>query len=97
MAWDGDFLRNTFRSNDSFFSELGLGGAVQTGPNRASPETRDHKGLGSRILFHEELDVGYRFTWRSTLSLFLDRISDTNLTSHNPGLATLGVRMGFRF
>lgn len=97
LAWDGDFLRDTFQPNDSFFWELGLGGAVHTGPNQASPATRDHKGLGSRILFHEELDIGYRFTRRSNLSLFLDHISDANLTSHNPGLTNLGVRMGFRF
>lgn len=62
LAWDGDFLRDTFRPNDSFFWELDLGDAVHTGPNQVSPATRDHKGLGSRILFHEELDVGYRFT-----------------------------------
>lgn len=97
MAWDGDFLRNAFRRNDSFFWELGLGGAVHTGPDQVSPATRNHKGLGSRILFHEEIDVGYRITWRSNLSLFLDHISDANLTTHNPGLTNLGVRMGFRF
>ncbi len=97
LAWTGDFLRNSFHPSDSFFWELGLGGAVHTGPNEASPTTRDHKGLGSRILFHEELDLGYRFTWRSNVSLFLDHISDANLTEHNPGLTNLGVRFGFRF
>ncbi|MBU6506896.1 MAG: acyloxyacyl hydrolase [Alphaproteobacteria bacterium] len=31
------------------------------------------------------------------MSLFLDHISDANLTQNNPGLTNLGVRMGFRF
>ncbi|MGH6968856.1 MAG: acyloxyacyl hydrolase [Stellaceae bacterium] len=97
LAWAGDFLRHSFRPGDSFFWELGLGGAVHDGPNQSSPYTRDHMGLGSRILFHEELDLGYRFTWRSNLSLFLDHISDADLTQHNPGLTNLGVRLGFRF
>ncbi|MDE2228840.1 MAG: acyloxyacyl hydrolase [Alphaproteobacteria bacterium] len=57
----------------------------------------DHKGLGSRLLFQEKIDLGYRFTWRSNVSLFLDHISDANITQHNPGLTNLGVRFGFKF
>jgi lipid A 3-O-deacylase len=97
LAWTGDFLRHSFRPNDSFFWELGLGGAVHDGPDQSSPYTRDHKGLGARLLFHEEMDLGYRFTWRSNISLFLDHISDADITTHNPGLTNLGVRLGFRF
>lgn len=97
LVWTGDFFHDVFRANDSFFAELGLGGAVHTGPDESSPDTRDHKGLGGRILFHEQLDLGYRFTWRSNASLYLDHISDADLTRHNPGLTNLGIRLGFRF
>jgi len=97
LAWTGDFFHGVFRPSDSFFAELGLGGAVHDGPNQASPATRNHKGLGSRILFHEEVDLGYRFTPRSNISLFLDHISDANLTPRNPGLTNIGIRLGYRF
>ncbi|HYL33995.1 MAG TPA: acyloxyacyl hydrolase [Stellaceae bacterium] len=57
----------------------------------------DHKGLGPRVLFHEELDLGYRFTWRSNLSLFFDHISDAKLTQYNPGLTNMGARTAIGF
>ena len=90
-------MHDSSHSGDSFFWELGFCGAAHTGPNQASPETRDYKSLGSRILLHEELDLGYRLTWRSNLSLFSNYISDANLTQHNLGLTNMGVRMGFGF
>jgi len=97
LSWTWDFFRGRFRPSDSFFAELGLGGAIHTGPNESSPVNRTHKGLGSRALFHEEIDLGYRFTPRSNVSLFFDHISDANLTPHNPGLSNIGVRFGYRF
>jgi lipid A 3-O-deacylase len=53
-------------------------------------------GLGLRILFHEEIDLGYRFTPRSNVPFFFDHISDANLTTYNPGLSNMGVRLGYR-
>jgi lipid A 3-O-deacylase len=77
------------------FAELGLGGAVHDGELN-TPEVR-RKELGSRILFHEELELGYRVADTFSLSVFLDHISNANLSRHNQGLTNLGMRAGFFF
>jgi lipid A 3-O-deacylase len=87
LAWSG-MLRGPL------FGELGLGGAVHDGRLEAAPQ---RKALGSRILFHEELELGYRFTNAFGISVFLDHISNANLAHHNEGLTNLGMRAGFFF
>jgi hypothetical protein len=79
------------------FAGLGLGGAVHSGPDTAASSTRDHKGLGTRLLFHESAEFGERITPLVDLSLFLDHISNANLGSHNPGITNLGLRAGLSF
>ena len=79
------------------FADLGLGGAVHDGPDSVSRFTTNHKGLGTRVLFHEELEIGYRFSPAWSVAAFLDHISNANLGNHNPGLTNLGARMGYSF
>lgn len=74
------------------FLGLGLGGAVHDGLlNKESPHRKE---LGSRVLFHESLESGYRFTESVSLSIFLDHMSDANLTRHNAGMTDLGFAWG---
>jgi lipid A 3-O-deacylase len=77
------------------FAGLGLGGAVHDGELNTSDVRR--KELGSRILFHEELELGYRVADPSSLSVFLDHISNADLARHNQGLTNLGMRLGMTF
>ena len=98
LTWEADFLHSSIIRNDSFFVALGLGGAVHDmADNTADTSTSHIKGLGGRILFHEEFEAGYRINATYSISAFLDHISDANLTTHNPGLTNLGVRFGYKF
>jgi lipid A 3-O-deacylase len=85
LTWTANFL-------DSFFADLGLGGAIHTGPNISTDP--NHKGLGTRMLFHESVEIGYRITARHSVAL---HISNARLGVRNPGLTNLGVRVGFAF
>ena len=77
-----------------FFS-LDLGGAVHDG--ETSTAELDRKELGSRVLFREAVEIGYRYQGHHALSLRLDHISSASLTDNNEGLDTLGVVYGYSF
>lgn len=77
------------------YTNFGFGGAVHDGKLETSDPNR--KELGSRILFHESLEVGYEFVARQSVSIYLDHMSDAGLTKHNDGLTNLGVRYGYGF
>lgn len=88
LAWSGTLW-------GPLFGELGLGGAVHDGELNAAPDHR--KALGSRILFHEELELGFHLTNAFGISAFVDHISNANLAHHNQGLTNLGMRGAFFF
>ena len=77
-----------------FFS-VGGGGAIHNG--ELTPSREDRKGLGSRLLFHIPVEVGYRFTPHQSLSVYFDHVSNAYLADYNEGLDTLGLRYGYRF
>ena len=77
-----------------FFS-LDLGGAVHDG--ETSTSRRDRKELGTRVLFREAIEIGYRFQEHHALSLRFDHISNASLADNNEGLDTLGVVYGYSF
>ncbi len=88
LTWTANFT-------SSLFGNLGLGGAVHDGPNASS--TLDHKGLGTRVLFHEYLELGMHLSAPWSTSIFLDHISNADLGSHNPGVTNIGLRAGYAF
>jgi lipid A 3-O-deacylase len=88
LTWQANF-------SSSLFGALGLGGAVHTGPDISA--TTDHKGLGTRVLFHEYVELGYRVSGPWSASLFLDHVSNADLGRRNPGLTNLGLRTGYAF
>ncbi len=57
----------------------------------------DRKQLGSRVLFHEYVEVGFRATPVLSLSVFLDHMSNADLARHNAGMTNIGLRTGFKF
>jgi lipid A 3-O-deacylase len=95
LTWTGTFARSLVGSGDGLFASLGLGGAIHSGPNVS--EERDRKSLGTRLLFHEYLELGYRFTTPLSLALFLDHVSNANIGRHNAGITNLGLRAGWAF
>jgi hypothetical protein len=80
-----------------FFGDLSAGGAIHDGPDTVSIHTRDHKGLGTRLLFHESVELGYRITPIWSVAAFLDHVSNAGLGSQNPGITNVGARIGYKF
>jgi lipid A 3-O-deacylase len=80
---------------DRVFVSGALGGAVHDG--EINGDELHRKQLGSRILFHEYIDLGYRVTPVVSLSVFLDHMSNANLATHNAGMTNVGLRTGFKF
>ena len=77
------------------FFGIGLGGAVHNGDTDF--DSADRKALGSKVLFHIPIELGYRFAKHYVASIYFDHVSNANLADANEGMDTLGLRMGYRF
>ena len=95
LTWSFTLFRDVLSRGDGFFIDGSLGGAVHNG--KLDTERVDRKALGSRILFRESLELGYRFAEVHSISVMLDHISNANLADRNEGLETLGIRYGLKF
>src|SRR5690242_4608066 len=80
---------------DGLFLDASLGGSAHNG--KLDTDDPDRKSLGSRVLFRESLELGYRFAEVHSISVMLDHMSNANLADRNEGLDTLGVRYGLKF
>ncbi|HEX9491519.1 MAG TPA: acyloxyacyl hydrolase [Stellaceae bacterium] len=80
---------------DRAFISGALGGAVHNG--KIDTDVPNRKGLGSRVLFHEYVELGLRATPVLSLSVFLDHMSNANLARRNAGMTDVGLRTGFKF
>ena len=88
MTWDWDVWGPVFITLD-------LGFAVHNGETTTLELGK--KELGSRALFREALELGYRFLDRHAVSVRLDHMSNASLTEQNEGLDTFGVVYGYSF
>ena len=88
LTWTAPIFERAFISG-------ALGGAVHDG--ELTGDSPNRKQLGSRILFHEYVEAGFRVTPVLSLSVFLDHMSNANLASHNAGMTNIGLRTGFKF
>lgn len=77
------------------FFALGLGAAVHNG--HLDPDAAGRKALGSRVLFHVPIELGYRFDAHNSLSVYFEHMSNADLADDNEGMDFLGVRYGYRF
>ena len=77
------------------FLGLGLGGAVHNG--QLQLEDWDRKALGSRVLFHIPVEIGYRLDEHNSLSAYFEHMSNAYTVDPNEGMDRLGVRYGYRF
>jgi lipid A 3-O-deacylase len=94
-SWAYAGLTWTVPIGEMFFGNLGLGGAIHDGPD--SSVARDHIGLGTRVLFHESVELGYRFMPAWNAGVYIEHVSNADLGSHNPGITDLGLRLGHSF
>jgi hypothetical protein len=81
---------------DRFFFGLGVGPAIQTGSElyQSSP---GHKALGSRVLFHVPVTIGFQVTPQIRVEAYYEHVSNAFLASPNPGMDNIGGRLAFRF
>lgn len=80
---------------DALYGAFGLGFAIHNGEKHLV--SRDQKALGSRLLFHIPMEIGYRLDEQYSFSLFFDHMSNGYLVEPNEGLDTLGFRIGYMF
>jgi hypothetical protein len=60
-------------------------------------EDWDRKALGSRVLFHIPVEIGYRLDEHNSLSAYFEHMSNAYTVDPNEGMDRLGVRYGYRF
>jgi lipid A 3-O-deacylase len=72
-----------------FFFDVGLGGAVHNG--HLQGDDHDEKHFGSRVLFYQQICLGYSFTQHYRLALVFDHVSNADLAQPNNGLNTIGI------
>lgn len=77
------------------FFGLGLGAAVHDGKLDASYP--DRKALGSRVLFHVPVELGFRLDERQSISVYFEHTSNGNTASYNEALDNVGLRYGLKF
>lgn len=82
-------------TSSGIFFAAGIGAAVHDGDLRL--ESPDRKALGSRVLFHIPLEIGFRLDQHNSLSVYFEHLSNANLEDVNEGIDYLGVRYGYRF
>tara|TARA_R110000824_G_scaffold118960_2_gene271493 strand:+ start:112564 stop:113100 length:537 start_codon:yes stop_codon:yes gene_type:complete len=88
LVWNYDFT-------ETLFIEGGFGGAIHNG--ETDIQTRDSRNYGCRVMFHENVSLGYRITPNSSVMLTMDHMSNAGLCDNNPGLTDVGVRYGYKF
>jgi lipid A 3-O-deacylase len=81
-------------TNGMFFG-TGVGIALHNG--HLDDGREDRKQLGSRVLFHIPIELGYRFDSHNAFSVYFEHMSNAYTVSPNEGFDRLGVRYGYRF
>lgn len=94
LVWTADLFSDVLRPQDGVFFDFGFGPAF----NNGETDGRDgYKALGSHVLFHESVDIGYRITPRYSVMLYFEHSSNAGLASRNQGLNNAGLRLGISF
>lgn len=77
------------------FFGLGIGAAIHDG--KLEPTNADRKALGSRVLFHVPIELGFRLDERQSISVYFEHTSNGNTAAYNEALDNIGVRYGVKF
>lgn len=95
LTWGIKLIQSLFGWDHGVFVNGGLGGAVTDGDIGKAPPGR--KALGSPVLFHLDAELGLDLTPRTSVSVFIDHMSNADLATHNPGITNAGARLGVKF
>jgi hypothetical protein len=81
--------------DNGIYAGLGLGVALHDGEKKLV--NNNSKALGSAVLFHIPLEVGYNLDNHNNVSLYFDHMSNGYTQTENEGMDSLGLRYGYRF
>jgi opacity protein-like surface antigen len=84
-----------YETSFGVFLGLGVGAAVHDG--QLQLDDWDRKALGSRVLFHFPIEIGYRLDDHNSLSAYFEHTSTGFTAFPNEGMDRLGLRYGYRF
>ena len=84
-----------YLTDSGWLFKVGLGIAAHDGERETLRS--DKKQLGSQVLFHIPIEIGYNLSARQRLSLYFDHVSNASLADENEGLDTLGLRYAYRY
>ena len=87
--------RLTYEWPSGVFIGFGVGAAVHDG--HIGIDDPGAKALGSRILFHAPIELGYRLDGHNSLSAYFEHTSNGYTQSYNEALDRIGIRYGYRF
>jgi lipid A 3-O-deacylase len=88
--WQGD-------CPSGLFFGIGLGAAIHDGEIGGGDSDPDRKWLGSRVLFHIPMEVGYHLDAHNDISVYFEHMSNAYTQKYNEGMDRIGVRYGYRF
>jgi lipid A 3-O-deacylase len=88
-------LRWEAETASGIFFAIGMGAAFHDGNLGSDDPAR--KALGSHVLFHPSIEVGYRFDGANSVSIYFDHMSNGFTRFNNEGMDTIGLRFGHRF
>lgn len=95
LTWTATLFNQVLTADDSLFLGVGFGPAFNNG--HISTTDPNRKSLGSHVLFHPSIDIGYRFDKRWSVSIYYEHSSNAGLASQNEGLNNAGLRVGLAF
>ncbi len=95
LTWTAELFSDVLWPHDCIFVSLGFGPAFNSGHTNTA--SSNHKSLGSNVLFHPSVEVGYWFNPRYSVSLYYEHSSNAGLASENEGLNNAGIRFGLGF
>ncbi len=84
-------------SGEVAFLRLGIGAALHNGETENRATFGRRRQFGSSLLFHVPFEAGVRVTERLSLSAYFDHMSNAGTSDFNPGMDTIGARLGWRF
>lgn len=87
----------TANLTDAVFFDFGLGGAVHDGRLAGTSPNNNENRYGCRVLFHENISIGYRLTESVSVMGTIEHMSNASLCDYNEGLTNAGVRLGYNF
>ncbi|MDO8420647.1 MAG: acyloxyacyl hydrolase [Parvibaculum sp.] len=87
----------TVNVTDAVFFDFGLGGAVHDGRLSGTSPNNNENRYGCRVLFHQNISIGYRITQDVSVMGTIEHMSNASLCDYNEGLTNAGVRLGYSF